>query len=263
MCNRYFNELDEYYKYANKVSEHVANVKYSRKKLIAASLDSTQLIMNVLDTAIRSYENDINMSTDLRRALLDINLYSEGYSFKSSYNTEFLRNFKTFMYDNIPFGIGNILYEIVYATRKLIIKPNVGRKVKKHVELGNDYILLNTKTLTKSYEEYLVTLSEEEKQIKETYLIFLIKLKEKPDSWGRYSRYDPVFVDNYSEMYYSKQMINSLLLATEKLDSAQIELTQLTRKRKKIKKQSSKLTDFYVEIEGIRISSGLLNRSNK
>lgn len=260
MCDKYFSELNDYNMYANEINSHIANVKYSRKKLIAASLDSNILIMDVLDSAIRNYENDITMPFDLRKSLMDFSCYSAGYSFKSSYNTDFLKNFKTFLVEYIPFGVGNIIYEIVYATRKVIIKPNIGKKVKKHVQTGDELILSNTNTLSGIYNNYLIELSAEEMMIKDTYQKFLEKVKIKPDSWERYTMFNPVFIENFSEMYYTQQMINNLLLATSSLDSAQVELTKLTRKRKRIKTQNEKLNDFYVGIAGIRKSSGLLNR---
>ncbi len=260
MCNKYFNELDAYYKYANEITAHVANVKYNRKKLIAASNDSDMVIMTILDSAITNYEYDISMPAGLRRSLLDINMYSVGYSFKSSYNTDFLRSFKKFLVDYIPFGIGNIIYELVYSTRKIIIKPNVGRKIKKHVIQGNEQVVSATPVLIEYYKKYVSELEQEEAHIKDTYLIFMKKLRNNPDSWERYTMFNPVFIDNFSEMYYTKQMINNLISATKCLDSAQIDLSELTRKRKRIKKQSEKLSDFYVEIAGIRKSKSLLDR---
>ncbi|MCK4661450.1 MAG: hypothetical protein KAT68_01185 [Bacteroidales bacterium] len=259
-CNRYFDELNNFYGYANEINEHTANVKFNRQKLIASS-DSIIYILDILDSAITNYQDDVSMPFELRKSLMSINSYVAGYSFKSSYNTDFLRSFKRFLIDYVPFGIGDIIFEIVYSTRKIIIKPNVGKKIKKHIVAGNETIEENTKIIITHSNQYIKALETEKKLIKSAYKDFDTKLRNKPDSWDNYSKYNPIFIKDFSELYYTIQMAQHLKNACENLEAAQISLSKATEKRRKIKKQIPELDDFYVEISYLNKLTKLLNKS--
>ncbi len=260
ICNGYFNHLDNYYKYSQEIIIHTANVKYNHQKLIASAQDSTIILLDILDSAIIGYQDDILMSYELNMALMKINSYSTGYSFKSSYNTDFLRNFKQFMIEYIPFGIGSIIYEIVFATRKIIIKPNVGKKIKRHIEFGNEIIINNFNQIVLFSEKGIIELKKENEEIKNSYIEFSDKLKEKPDSWDNLSKYNPVFIEQFQELYITRQMAEHLINASNNLKYAQKEIFDITRKRHKIKTKLAALDSFYVEIRYLKNLENLLDK---
>lgn len=257
-CNIYFKELDDFYRYANEINEHTANVKFNKQKLIASSEDSTRVLLTILDSAVSTYQEDVSMPFELKKSLLEIDNYVSGYSFKSSYDTEFLVNFRTFLVEYIPLGIGNILYNIVYATRKIIIKPNIGKKIKAHVASGNQLIHQGADIIIMYANDYSSQLEQEKKVIKEGYLGFVEKLHHTSDSWENYSLYNPIFITNYKELFITQQMTGHLVAACEHLELAQAILYTKTRKHRKIKQQIPELTDFYVEISYLRDLEKLL-----
>ncbi|MFH2142263.1 MAG: hypothetical protein ABIJ97_07570 [Bacteroidota bacterium] len=256
----YFNALENYCNYASELNNYIADAKFKYHCLIASSTDSSNNMIQILDSAINNFESDITMTAEMRMAISEIDSYTGNYSFKSSYDTDFLKNLKTFMVEYIPFGVGSILYEIIYSTRKYIIKPNIGRKVKKLIEEGNEIISINAKIVAKESEIYISETRTAKEQISGDFKNFLERLKSEPDSWDKFSKLNPIYTDIYGKMHYSYQMAEHLKSASEKLDSAQISLFLVTRNRKNIKAKISALSDFQVEVGYLVKISMLLNR---
>lgn len=260
-CNTYFEHLDDFYNYVNIVNEYAAKAKYNRHVITASCIDSTALAIELLDSAISHYQDDLSMPFGLRRSLMRLDNYVVGYNFKSSYNTDFLSSTRSFLVEYIPFGVGNIIYQVIYATRKMIIKPNVGKKIKKHVESGNEFIPLGAEIIIDYSEDYIEELKTDQELIKHSYIIFTENLNDPPDSWKNYSMYQPIFIENFKELYVSQQMAEHLIFACNNLKEAQGILYKNTRKYKKIKKSIPELTDFYVEITYLRDLENILKNN--
>ena len=260
-CNSYFQAMDDFYQYVNVVNKHSANSKLNRQIIKAASLDSTEVALEILDTAITTYQDELSMPFELRKSLMEIDNYVTDYNFRSSYNTEFLINFKSFLVEYIPLGLGNIIYNVIFATRKVIIKPNVGRKIKNHVETGNDIVPKATVVIVDFSKDYIEVLNKERQLVKGNYIDFSGKIRQEPDAWENYTMYQPVFIRDFEEIYMSQQMSQHLIYACENLKKAQIELYEKTRKFKKIKGVIPELTDFYVEINYLKDIENLLKEN--
>ncbi|MBN1187412.1 MAG: hypothetical protein JXB49_34365 [Bacteroidales bacterium] len=259
-CNSYFAAMDDFYEYVNVVNEHSAHARLNRQIMVASAIDSAEEAVDILDSAIIFYQDELSMPFELRKSLMEIDGYVTGYNFRSSYNTEFLVNFKSFLVEYIPLGLGNIIYNVIYATRRIIIKPNVGRKIKNHVETGNEIIPNATVVIIGYSNEYIQALNRESALVKSSFIHFTEGIRRKPDSWENYSIYQPIFIRDFGEVYISQQMAEHLIAACENLKSAQEILYQKTRKHKKIKGTIPELTDFYVEINYLKDLENLLEK---
>ena len=128
----------------------------------------------------------------------------------------------------------------------------MGRKIKNHVETGNDIVPEATIIIIGFSEDYIEILDKEKQLVKGNYIDFTSKIRQEPDSWENYTMYQPVFIRDFGKIYVSQQMAQHLVFACDNLKMAQVTLYEKTRKYKKIKGPIPELTDFYVEIDYLK-----------
>lgn len=246
VCNNYFDQLKDYNQSIGQLNKKIADVKFENKLLVAATSDSLLNSMLVLDSALYTYQDNLTMPFELRKAFIEINSYINGYSFKSSYNTDFLINLKQFM-SYVPFDLGLIVFEIIYSGRKILIKPNVGKKIRKHIESGNSVIPQSCETVTRYAKAFKDDMLIQKSISHDAFRQFVEQLNKKPDSYDRFSIHNPVYLQTSGNIVYSLQATEHLLEATNALDSLHRKLYDVTRKRTKIRGQVDEMTRFKIE----------------
>lgn len=262
-CNKYFVAMKEYNQYAIELNRHTASIKLKRQKLLASTFDSIPQIVVLLDTAIITYQHEIIMPYDLHKSIIQINSYISGYSFKTYFNPNFLRNLKSFMITYIPV-VGGLVYEVLYTTRNLLIKPYFlyrdGKKIRYYISSGNEIIANNSTVIQKYSGIYHEDLKEEDSLLKEHFILFVENLHKTPDSEKKYSDLNPIFIRQFSELSFSKQMGEHMSLASDYLYSTHDTLYKLTRKRKRIKGGIPELSNLVIETSYLKKISNELKK---
>ncbi len=271
--DRYYTNIENYGLYYRTLQRNLADIRYNRKLLYPKSYSSDTIMVSSLKQAYNEFQSDLKGFDKNINTINQIDSYLKEYKGyvappkKISNENEYTKKIKDFS-SYIPFGIGTSVYEIVFEiviyTKEFITKPFKVKNIKRYVFKGENFIEKDIIILKKYADSVYTIINLEDSLLGKDYLVFLLNLRDKPDSYEYYAKYNPIFLDQYDKLYQTKKLTEELKLTSIPMIHTYQTLLNITSKRHKIKQNLPASDTLFYHIMKINdVMEKLLPNQNK